>query len=82
MIERDPDREPAIGSEASWYRDQANRHAAPLQPLLGRQDLVSAPENEDQYRVRRAGQFHPLVIPSIRIVPLGTPRRIPIIMRG
>src|SRR5512140_2480878 len=33
-IEGDPDREPAIGSEASGDRDQAQRHAPLLQPLL------------------------------------------------
>ena len=81
LVEGDPDRESAIGSEAARDRDQAQRHTAPLQPLLGRQDLVGAPEDEDQDRIRRAGQFPSFVIPSIRIVlPLGTPRRIPIIM--
>ena len=70
LIEGDPDREPAIGSEASGDRDQAQRHATPLQPLLGRQDLVGAPEDEDQDRIRCAGQFNSFVNPPIRIVPL------------
>ena len=58
LTEWDPDREPAIGSEASGDRDQAHRHATPLQPLLGRQHLVGAPEDEDQVRIRCACQFH------------------------
>jgi len=66
LIEGDPDREPAIGSEATGDRDQAERHAAPLQPLLGRQDLVDPPEDEDENRIRRAGQFHSFALPSIR----------------
>jgi len=61
LIERDPDREAAIGSEAAGDRDQSHRHATPLQPLLGRQHLVGAPEDEDHVRVRRAGQFHSFV---------------------
>ena len=69
LIEGDPDRESAIGSEAPGDRDQAQRHATPLQPLLGRQDLVGAPEDEDQDRIRRAGQFHSFVLPSIRMLP-------------
>ena len=76
-IERDPDRKPAIGSEVSGDRDQAQRHAAPLQPLLGGQDLVGAPEDEDQDRTHCAGQIHSFVNPPIRIVP-----RIPIIILG
>ncbi len=60
MIEGDPDRKPAIRSESPGNRDQAQRHATSFQPLFGREDLVGAPEDEDQYRVRRAGQFHSL----------------------
>ena len=75
MIEGDPDRKPAIGSEAPWNRDQAQRYATPLQMLLGRQDLVGAPEDEDQDRIRRAGQSHSFVFPLLRMVP-----RNPIIM--
>lgn len=80
LVEGDPDRESAIGSEEAGDRDQAHRDTAPLQPLLCRQDLVGAPEDEDQDSIRSAGQFPSFVIPSIRVVPLGTPRRIPIIM--
>ena len=77
LIEGDPDREPAIGSKASGDRDQAQRHATPLQPFLDRQDLVGAPEDEDQDRIRRAGQFHSFVFrPSVCY------HRIPIIMPG
>jgi hypothetical protein len=70
MIEGDPDRKPAIGSEAPWNRDQAQWHATPLQPLLGRQDLVGAPEDEDQDRIRRAAQFNSFVLPFLRMVTL------------
>ena len=77
LIEGDPDRESAIGSEASGDRDQAQRHSTHLQPLLGRQDLVGAPEDEDQDRILRAGQFISFVFPFLRMVP-----RIPIIMPG
>jgi hypothetical protein len=76
MIEGDPDREPAIGSEASGDRDQAHRYATPLQPLLGRQDLMGAPEDEDQDRIRRAGQLNSFALPSIRMVSLETHRRL------
>ena len=50
LIEADPDREAAIGSEAAGDRDQAQRHAASFKPLFGRKNLVGAPENEDQDR--------------------------------
>ena len=80
LIEGDPDRKPAIGSEASGDRDQAQRHATHLQPLLGRQHLVGATEDEDQSRIRRSCQFPSLALPEdarSRSYP-----RIPIIMPG
>ena len=52
LTDRDPDREPAIGSETSGDRDQAHRHETSLQALLGRQHLMGAPEDEDQDRIR------------------------------
>jgi len=88
LIEGDPDRKPAIGSEASGNRDQAQRHATSLQPLLGRQDLVGAPEDEDQDRIRRAGQFHCSIVPFSTQTTEGSAHeagsspRIPIIMLG
>jgi hypothetical protein len=65
LTERDPDREPAIGSEEPGDRNQAHRHATPLQTLLGRQHLVGAPEDEDQGRIREPRQFVSLVLLSL-----------------
>ena len=69
LIEGDPDRETAIGSEAPGDRDQTQRHATLLQPLLGRQDLVGPPEDEDQDLIHRAAQFNSFVLPFHRMVP-------------
>lgn len=54
LRERNPDGQAAVGGQAPRDGDQPHRDPCPLEPLLGRQDLVGAPEDQDHLGQRRA----------------------------